>query len=92
MDELLNFVKNNIDSTNKAEIRQIDGSIVKTAVDKLRFRKTDVTGSYVSDALKHAPDILFNQLAEVFRSWLYRGTVTKSLLACSFLPLLIRIL
>ena len=42
----------------------------------------------MSDAIKNAPDILFDQLATVFRSWLYHGTVTASLLACSFLPLL----
>ena len=42
----------------------------------------------MSDALKYAPDLLFYQLASVFRSWVYHGTVTPSLLACSFLPLL----
>ena len=88
MDKLLNVVKSNIDATSKVEIRKVNGLIVKEAINQLKPRKTDVTGSYVSDALKHAPDILYDQLAEVFRSWLYHGTVTKSLLACSFLPLL----
>ena len=36
----------------------------------------------------NAPDILFDQLAGIFRSWLLHGTVTLSLLACAFLPLL----
>ena len=68
MDKLLNVVKSNIDATSKVEIRKVNGLIVKEAINKLKPRKTDVTGSYVSDALKHAPDILYDQLAEVFRS------------------------
>ena len=64
------------------------GTIVKEAIAKLKPKKTDVSGGYVSDALKNAPDLLYEQLATVYRSWLYHGTVTDSLLACSFLPLL----
>ena len=50
--------------------------------------KGDVSEGYTSDAILNAPDILFDQLALVYRSWLLHGTVTTSLLACSFLPLL----
>ena len=60
------------------------GDIVKQGVSKLKPQKTDVSRSYVSDALKSAPDLLYDQLATMFRSWLYHGTVTPSLLACSF--------
>ena len=42
----------------------------------------------MSDALKNASDLLFDQLGSVFRSRLYHGTVKPSLLACPFLPLL----
>ena len=34
------------------------------------------------------PDILFKHLASIFRRCLFHGTVTTSLLACAFLPLL----
>ena len=64
------------------------GDIVKEAILRLKPKKGDVSGSFVSDALKNAPDLFSDQLATVFRSWLYHGTVTPSLLACSFLPLL----
>ena len=73
---------------SKVEVEKLTGRIVKEAVNKLKAKKTDVSGSYVSDALKNAPDLLYEQLASVFRSWLYHGTVTPSLLACSFMPLL----
>ena len=67
---------------------KLTGDIVKEAVMKLKSLKTDVSGGYVSDALKNAPDLLYVQLATVFRSWLSHGTVTPTLLACSFMPLL----
>ena len=70
------------------EIEKINVAIVKNAVCKLKPLKSDVSGSFVSDALKNAPDILFHQIAAIFRSWLYHGSVTESLLACSFLPIL----
>ena len=70
------------------EIEKINVDIVKNAVCKLKPLKSDVSGSFVSDALKNAPDILFHQIAAIFRSWLYHGSVTESLLACSFLPIL----
>ena len=47
-----------------------------------------MSGGFTSDALIHAPDELFDILASVFRSWLIHGTVTRTLLACAFLPLL----
>ena len=50
--------------------------------------KSDVTGSYTSDLLLHAPDSMFAALAAVFRSWLVHGTVTRHLLVCAFMPLL----
>jgi hypothetical protein len=52
------------------------------------MRKLDVSGCYTSDALLNAPDVLFEQLAKIFRSWITHGKITPSMLACSFLPLL----
>ena len=50
--------------------------------------KADVSGGFTSDAILNGPDILFEQLGMIFRSWCVHGTVTRSLLACAFLPLL----
>ena len=54
----------------------------------MKPKKGDVSGGFTSDALLNAPDILFDQIAAVFRSFLTHGTVTSYLLACCFLPLL----
>ena len=81
-------LENMITLGSNDEVEKVTGNVVKEAVSKLKPQKTDVSGSYVSDALKNAPDILYDKLALVYRSWLNHGTVTPTLLACSFMPLL----
>ena len=70
------------------EVSKLTGSIVKQAMTEMKPKKSDVSGYFTSDALLHSPDILFEQLAAVFWSWLTHGTVTPALLVCAFLPLL----
>ena len=48
----------------------------------------DVSQGFSSDAILHAPDILFSLLALVFQDWMTHGTVTPSILARAFIPLL----
>ena len=69
------------------EIDKVTLSTVKEASKRLKARKGDVSGSYNSDLLKNCPDSFYEMLAAVFWSWLTHGTVTKSFLACAFLPL-----
>ena len=88
MKELKTRLERMIGDASKDEVGMFTGDIVEEAVGKLKSMKTDVGGGYVSDALKNAPDLLYDQLATVFRSWLCHGTVTPSLLACSFMSLL----
>ena len=71
-----------------SQVNKLTGSVVKKAVCKMKPGKMDVSGGFSSDALLHAPDSLFENLALVYRSWLVHGTVTLSLLACAFMPLL----
>ena len=48
----------------------------------------DISQGWTSDSLIHGPDIMFEHLATVFRSWLRHGHVTRSILACAFIPLI----
>ena len=70
------------------EVSRITGETVKAAAKLMKKGKRDISEGYSSDAIFNGPDILFEQLATVFRSWSVHGTVTTSLLACGFLPLL----
>ena len=54
----------------------------------MKPKKRYVSGGFTSDAILNAPEIMFDQLATAFRSFLIHGTVTSYLLACCFLPLI----
>ena len=69
------------------EVDKVSADLVKKAATSLKPHKMDVSQGFASDALLHGPDVLFGLLAQVFRSWLLHGTVTKSVLACAFVPL-----
>ena len=88
MDEIKTKVKQMIKSDSIEEVWKVTGSKVKQAALLMKPDKSDVTGSFTTDAILNSPDIMFEQLACVYRSWLVHGTVTPSLLACAFLPLL----
>ena len=56
---------------------KITGDKVKEAVHMMKDGKSDVSGSFTSDALSNAPDLLFDMLASVYRSWLTQGTLAQ---------------
>ena len=68
------------------EVARITAEAVQSAMRKVKPGKGDVTGSYTSDAIRNCPPLFFKKMAEMFRSWLYHGTVTPSLLSCAYLP------
>ena len=73
---------------SRAEVEKVTPEVVKKAAMIMKKHKMDVSQGFSSDALLHAPDLLFGLLADVFRDWLSHGTVTKSILVCAFIPLL----
>ena len=85
---LLDRVTREIHQSSVQEVSKVSGSKVKEAACLLKPRKGDVSGGFTSDALLNAPDIMFDQLATVFRSFLIHGHVSSYLLACCFIPLL----
>ena len=88
MAQLLTRVEGLINQNSVQEVAKITGSRVKEAACLMKPKKGDVSGGFTSDALLNAPDIMFDQIATVFRSFLTHGTVTSYLLACCFLPLI----
>ena len=76
-----------ISAASTEEVDKITGKLVKEACCRMKPGKIDVTEAYSSDAFLHAPDYLFELLANVFKSFLIHGTVTLLILSCAFLPL-----
>ena len=81
-------VETKINQEDISEVKRVTGEAVKRAARLMKKAKVDVSGSYGSDAIRHAPDELYELLAAVFRSWLVHGTISQPLLACAFQPLL----
>ena len=69
------------------EVEKITGQVVKEACTKMKPGKTDVSEGFTSDIFLHAPDVLFDQLTSIFRSYLVHGNMTIQILSCAFLPL-----
>ena len=90
--EAMNLIKDQlrlmIGQDSVTEVNKVTPEVVKKAAACMKSNKSDVTGSYTSDLLLHAPDSMFAALAAIFRSWLVHGTVTRNLLVCAFMPLL----
>jgi hypothetical protein len=81
-------VRANTKQEQVEEVQKVTGEVVKLAASGMKSGKADVSGSYISDAIKNAPNDLYEHLAAVYRSWLVHGSVSQHLLACAFLPLL----
>ena len=88
MAELLEQVGSDIDCRSEGEVAKVTGKVVQQAAMKMKPGKVDVSTGYSSDFLLHAPPLLFEKLAAVFRSYLVHGSITLSILSCSLMPLL----
>ena len=86
--DLQKRIKQLIGHSSVEEVAKVTGEVVKEAALSMKPGKGDVSCGFSSDAILRAPDILFEHLAAVFRSFIFHGNMTSSLLACSFLPLL----
>ena len=88
MVDLKRQVQSMVDCTAETEVLKITGKEVQKAAVRMKPGKKDVSQGHTSDIFLHAPPILFEKLAAVFRSFLVHGTITNSALACSFMPLI----
>ena len=86
--DLKEKVKVMIGESSVHEVAKITGAVVKEAALSMKPSKEDVSGGFCSNAILNSPDILFEHMAAVYRSFLSHGSVTPTLHACSFLPLL----
>ena len=88
MEELKERMKSMLDCRSEGEIRKVTPEEVAAACRKMNGGKVDVSQGYMSDVFRHPPPILCQKLAAIFRSFLTHGSITPSLLSCSFMPLL----
>ena len=82
MENLKEKVKELIGANSVEEVAKVTVSVVKEAALSMKPAKGGVTGGFTSDAILHAPDIMFEHMAAVYRSFLFHGTMHATLLAC----------
>ena len=87
MIDLKSMVDANINDYSMVEANMIIGDVGKSAASKLRPNKCNISGSFTSDSIHNSPDILFELIALLYRSWLVHGTVTLSPYHCSHVHL-----
>ena len=88
MMELFQEVENKIDRKSNVDVDKVTPDIVKEAVKKLNANKTDPVFSFTSDFLKNAPDILFDHLSIIIRSFLIHAHASHVLLLATLVPLI----
>ena len=84
---LLKSTNELISDKNIEEIKNVTPEIVRKATERLKKKRNDPTHRFTSDCLINAPQILFEQLAVVFQSYLLHSHVTDMLLLSSLVPL-----
>ena len=75
------------DSTDLEELDKITGANIKASALRLKAGKMDISKGFSSDCILHSPDEFFNNIALAFRSFFVHGSVPRSILCCSLLPL-----
>ena len=88
MEDILTTIDEMLDCRAEGEVRRVTPKVVAAACKRMKPGKVDVTGSFGSDVFRQAPPLLWTSLAAVFRSFLTHGSITLSILSCSFMPLL----
>ena len=88
MDDLRLEMMSMVDCRSEGEVRKVTADEVAAACRKMKGGKIDVSQGYMSDVFHHASPLLCQKLAAIFRSFLTHGTITQSILSCSFMPLL----
>ena len=88
MKDLLQDLKNHIDCRAEGEVAKMTPQVVKRACNRMKPGRLDVSQSFTSDVFRQGPDLLYEHLANVFKSFLVHGTMPLAILVCAFMPLL----
>ena len=80
-------INHTINADSMAEVMKINSEIVKEAMKKIKPNKSDPIFDFTSDFLKNAPEVLFEHLALILRSFMVHGHVTETLLLATLVPI-----
>ena len=90
-DELIgvnNTLSDLINNTAMDDVEKVTANKLKEATKNLKADKIDPQFNFTSDCLKNAPDVFFQHLETILRSFLVHGHVSLVLLLATLVPLI----
>lgn len=88
LNHLRQYITERIDSSSLQDVLRITPELVTEAIGHLKNNKSDPTNQISSDALKNAPTILCEQLANLFKQFLIHGHVSSILMLSTLIPII----
>ena len=86
--QLREEVELKLNRSDVGDVLKVTPKILKAASEKLKNEKSDPVFLFSSDCFKHAPDILYEQLCVIIRSFLIHGHVSTFLLIATLVPII----
>ena len=80
IEQLSDQIEGSINESASSELDKINSEKVREAMEKIKPNKSDPIFDFSSDFLKNAPDILYEHLSLILKSFLIHGHVTEKLL------------
>ena len=81
-------VNKKLNASHLIDVSKVTPTIVKEASTHIKDDKTDPIFSFSSDCIKNGPDLLFEKLSLVLKSFLIHGHVTVFLLLATLVPII----
>ena len=81
-------ISQRIKNTDICEVLKITPTLIKEAAKKVKPDKSDPVSEIFSDYLINAPDILYQHLSDVMKTYITHGHLTQTLAIYTFLPMI----
>ena len=85
--DIMNDVNDGINDSHLFDVKKVTPGVVKATTMQLQDCKSDPVHIFNSDCLKNAPDLFFQHLSSVIKSFLVHGHVTVYLLLATLVPI-----
>ena len=85
---ILRHLNEKINSASMVDVNKVTASLVEEAISHLKNGKSDPQFQFDSDCLKNAPQVLYEDLAKLFRLYLTHGHASSILVVSTVIPLI----
>ena len=80
-------IEDMISEKDRIEVCKINGYVIQEALGKIKSKKSDPLYDFSSDCLKEAPEILYEYLANLLKSFMIHSHITGNLLSATLVPI-----